>query len=127
MKATTGEWFKVAEDDLNAARLLINDEQLTSLAAFHCQQCIEKCLKAVLEENDLPFIKSHDLIRLNFVAGIPLTDHEKIILEILNEVYIDSRYPGDAGLLPQGKPAVTEISNFIGFCDALLRRIKHLF
>jgi HEPN domain-containing protein len=124
MKETTKEWLMLAEDDLIAAKKLVNEPRLTSLAAFHCQQCIEKCFKATIEETEKSPIKSHDLLRLQNHAEIQLSDSETDLLSILNEVYIDSRYPGDLGLLPQGKPTIPEIEKFILFCELIFQRIK---
>jgi len=64
MKQTTKDWLAVAEDDLLAAKTLSRDERLTSLVSFHCQQCLEKCFKAIIEEQNKPALKSHDLLRL---------------------------------------------------------------
>ena len=117
MKEATNDWFIAANDDLLAAKTLATDSRITNLAAFHCQQCLEKCFKAVIEEFENLTLKSHDLIRLQIAADIQLTDDELNLMEIINEVYIDARYPGDLGLLPHGKPSVDEIANFIQFCE----------
>jgi HEPN domain-containing protein len=124
MKQTTNDWFTAAEDDLLAAKTLVNDYRLTNLAAFHCQQCLEKSFKAIIEELENPAIKSHDLFRLQLAASIQLSDQEVNLLGVINEVYIDARYPGDLGLLPHGKPLVSEIESFILFCDTILIRLK---
>ena len=73
MKQTTKDWLTVAEDDLLAAKTLASEDRLTSLVAFHCQQCLEKCFKAMIEEQDKPSIKSHDLLRLQLIANIQLS------------------------------------------------------
>lgn len=124
MKQTTNDWLIVAEDDLLSAKALSTDERLTHVASFHCQQCIEKCLKAVIEEPNKPSIKSHDLIRLLLTINISLSENEMMLLSIINEVYIDSRYPGDLGLLPHGKPTKSEIEVFVQFCETIFYRIK---
>jgi HEPN domain-containing protein len=98
--------------------------RLTNLAAFHCQQCIEKCFKAVMEERDIQFIKSHDLLRLKALVKIPLDDPDLHTLRVINEVYIDSRYPGDLGLLPLGKPTSKEILSFIGLAEKIFYQTK---
>ncbi|HET6559750.1 MAG TPA: HEPN domain-containing protein [Prolixibacteraceae bacterium] len=113
-----------AEDDLLAAKTLMNDSRLTNVAAFLCQQCLEKCFKAMIEELEKGPIKSHDLFRLQKAANIELSENELNIMEIINEVYIDARYPGDLGLLPQGKPLISEIESFIQFCTTIFSRIK---
>ena len=50
MKKISEEWLKAAKDDLRVADKIITDETLTHMVAFHSQQCIEKSLKAVMEE-----------------------------------------------------------------------------
>ena len=126
MKQTTKDWLLIAEDDLLAAQKLAHEERLSNLVSFHCQQCIEKCFKALIEEKDKPFIKSHDLLRLQQIADFQLSKEETILLSMINEVYIDSRYPSDLGLLPHGKPTTSEIEAFIQFCENLLDRLKKL-
>ncbi len=124
MKPTTEEWLFAAEDDLLAAKKLAREERLTNVVSFHCQQCLEKCFKAVIEEKGNPSIKSHDLFRLQLYAKIQVSDSEMTLIGIINEVYIDSRYPGDMGLLPYGKPTFTEIDTFILLCETIYNRIK---
>lgn len=53
-------------------------------------------------------------------------DDEMIMLATINEVYIDARYPGDMGLMPQGKPTIAEANKFIIFSQAILERIQNL-
>jgi hypothetical protein len=80
--------------------------------------------KAIIEEQDKPSIKSHDLLRLQYYANIQLSVSETSLLEIINEVYIDARYPGDLGLLPNGKPTIHEIESFIQLCDTIFYRLR---
>jgi HEPN domain-containing protein len=124
MKETTKDWLTFAEEDLIAARTLSKDDRLTGMVSFHCQQCLEKCFKAVIEELDKTFLKSHDLLRLQLYAGIELSDQETFLLSMINEVYIDARYPGDMGLLPHGKPTIPEVNEFIELCEKILERIN---
>ncbi|HCY40862.1 MAG TPA: hypothetical protein DHV48_05825 [Prolixibacteraceae bacterium] len=123
MKQTTKEWFIAAEDDLLAAKKLGDEDRLTNVVAFHCQQCLEKCFKAAIEEQGMSAIKSHDLLRLQQNARLQLSEPEIILLTIINEVYIDARYPGDLGLLPHGKPTQAEVKTFIEFCETLYKKV----
>jgi HEPN domain-containing protein len=115
MKQTTNEWLLAAEDDLLTAEKLKYEDRLTNIVAFHCQQCLEKCLKALIEEQNLPSAKSHDLLRLREMADFTVSEQEFILLATINEVYIDARYPGDYGLMPQGKPTSSDTEEFIRF------------
>lgn len=124
MKPTTKEWLKAAKDDLDAAQTLVLKQNLTNLAAFHCQQCIEKCFKAILEEKNIQFKKSHDLLRLQSLINLNFNDSDNYLLQIINEVYIDSRYPGDQGLLPHGKPTQEETNSFINLSLKIYRQVN---
>jgi HEPN domain-containing protein len=113
MKQTTEEWLLLAAKNLSA------QNRLSNLTAFHCQQCIEKCFKEVMEEKEISFLKSYDLLRLQQLTNMELNDADTHILRILNEVYLDSRYPGDLGLLPHGKPLPEEIESFIRLTEKI--------
>ena len=41
MRAITREWLACAADDLAAARVLLAQEDLTNMAAFHAQQAVK--------------------------------------------------------------------------------------
>ena len=106
MKKTTA-WLEFADRDLEAAKKLVNYEYLANIVIFHSQQCVEKCLKAILEEHNqyLPKIhgvtKLYELVRKNTNISLPISDDE---LDLVDNVYIDARYPGNFGLLPSGFP-----------------------
>ena len=120
------EWLKAAYADLRVIEHIVDDEFLTHIVAFHAQQTIEKSLKAILEYESKRVPRVHKLQNLisKIDRELPL-DNE--ILEILDELYIDSRYPNDMGLLPYGKPTVEDAIVFYDFsrnifdivCDTL--------
>ena len=125
MKRQVEDWLLLADKDLRAAEILLDNEYpLTNIVAFHCQQTIEKYFKAFLIEMDTPIIRTHDLIRLNAMIkeikdlGI---DEEKLI--IINEVYIESRYPGELGLLPDGMPSEEQAKEFVAFAKEIKNAI----
>ena len=55
MKTLTQEWLNAARDDILTIEELIDSEHLTHIVAFHAEQAVEKCLKAILEEYDVEF------------------------------------------------------------------------
>jgi len=63
-------------------------------------------------------------LRLSDIIGIQLTEQETILLETINAVYIDARYPADLGLMPSGKPTLKEAENFIRFTETLFKKLK---
>jgi HEPN domain-containing protein len=113
MKKTTNDWFSSAESDLFLIQEIISRENLTHLSAFHAQQAIEKSFKAIIEEFELGFIKSHSLEMLyNKVKEHITSDINMDQLILLDQLYIDARYPGELGLLPDGKPSTKEAKDF---------------
>jgi HEPN domain-containing protein len=62
--ADTRAWLARARDDIRGADIdLAAAPPLLGDAAFHCQQAVEKALKAFLTWHDRPFRKTHDLGR----------------------------------------------------------------
>jgi len=49
MNTFAEEWLKSAQDDLITVQEIIDNELITNITAFHSQQCIEKCFKALLK------------------------------------------------------------------------------
>lgn len=113
MKPVTEAWLVKAGDDLEAIRVLRGNPQLTAVVAFHAQQCVEKCLKAVAEERMGTVPRVHDLRRLWEVVADQFPDSLNLdVLRELTDVYTDCRYPGDLGLLPSGKPTEQDTARF---------------
>jgi len=109
MKTTTKDWLNYAKTDLLNCELIINEEFLTNIVAFHPQQVVEKSFKALIEEKGLNIPRVHNLQRLFGV--IQSFIHEEIDmpkLVLLDSIYTSSRYPGDIGLMASGKPSLTE-------------------
>jgi HEPN domain-containing protein len=125
MKKSTKEWFKSSESDLLLIKEINSNESLTHLSAFHAQQAIEKSFKAVIEEFDIGFIKTHSLETLyNIVKDKILVKFDTDLLIILDQLYIDSRYPGELGLLPNGKPSVSEVKIFFDLANEVCKAAK---
>ena len=53
--------LRVARDDDAAARTLREAESPDSMVGFHCQQAVEKALKAVLAARGIEFPFTHDI------------------------------------------------------------------
>ncbi len=129
MKATTKDWLNFAEVDLKSCGKLLEDDFLTNSVAFPSPQTIEKCFKAVYEESGKSIPRIHNLLTL--YNGIPeeySIDLDEDLLEKTDEVYIESRYPGDIGILANGKPSVSEAKELYEFAglvyDLVLEKLK---
>ncbi len=97
MKAGTLEWIAKAEEDFAAADWLGRAPAASPAAiGFHCQQCAEKYLKAILLELGLTFARTHDLTLLgNAATGVhPQIGSILNDLQVLQPFSVQARYPG---------------------------------
>jgi len=109
MRKTTREWVRKAEHDFRGASKLHADKGgLNDLVCFHCQQCIEKYLKALLEETGLNIPRTHDLLRLlvDLQPTCPILVKLRRAFTILSEYAVDVRYPGDQSTKRQASSAL---------------------
>nr|MBP6822130.1 HEPN domain-containing protein [Acidobacteriota bacterium] len=66
MTPITMERIDKAEEDWNGAQTLYRAKHPGyNATCFHAQQCTEKYLKARLQEANIPFNKTHNLIQLH--------------------------------------------------------------
>ncbi len=99
----TLQWVDKAEHDLLAAEYMIQaaESMLTDIVCFHCQQCAEKYLKAMLVLLGVAFPKTHDIrLLLDLIPSrFPLNlSRERVVP--LNRYVIEGRYPGDWEPIP---------------------------
>lgn len=116
-----------AQDDLETIAEVVENPRLTNIVAFHAQQCIEKCFKALLEEREERVPNIHNLVTL--LAKVEGSLDESIdedLLERLNQLYIEARYPGERGLLPEGKPPPDEAHRFYQFTQSIYEQIQRV-
>lgn len=126
MKEMTNEWLKAAKDDLDTIEEIIEQHHLTNIVVFHAQQAVEKCFKAILEENEIEIVKIHKLETLySKLKSYIKFEIDLQLIKRLDEVYIESRYPGDIGLLPNGKPSFEEANEFYEFAKSIYKGIKN--
>ena len=110
------EWLKAARLDLDSIPYILHVEHLTPVVAFHAQQSVEKSLKALLEFKGCHIPKTHKLQTL-FDTAEPEFEIDEEILLVLDDLYIDARYPGDFGLLPDGMPSLEHAKKFYRFAE----------
>jgi HEPN domain-containing protein len=90
------EWIKKADHDLGSAKIIyLHLPDYFDTIAFHCQQAVEKSIKAILVFFKIEFQRSHDLVYL-----LELLSRKIEIDEIkfrnaftLNNYAVQIRYP----------------------------------
>ncbi|MDE0426976.1 MAG: HEPN domain-containing protein [Candidatus Poribacteria bacterium] len=93
------EWVEKAEEDYSIAELARQASRpFHNSICFHAQQCIEKYLKAWLQEADVPVPRTHDLEELLALIEptLPAWAQWQPDFKRITEYAVDSRYPGDS-------------------------------
>lgn len=98
MNPLTLEWVELADADYVTARREFRARKLPNYGAacFHAQQCAAKYLKALLQEHDIPFGRTHDLVEL-LDKVVPLSAEWELLrpeLRDLTGFAVQARYPG---------------------------------
>lgn len=91
------EWMEYASEDLAAATVLTDDGTCLNAAGFHCQQTIEKSVKAYLLFISGRNFDGHNLSWLVRQAAKFNSEFSKFMAYTakLNRYYIECRYPSD--------------------------------
>lgn len=94
--------------------------------AFHAQQAIEKSLKALIEEKGERIPRIHSLSKLFDLCSTFLDfKFDESLIIALDSLYIESRYTGEFGLLPNGKPSQKQSQLFYDFADEVYNVVKY--
>lgn len=119
------EWVIKANQDLEAAETLYKSRKANEIICFHCQQAVEKYLKALLVYGNIYFEKSHNLWVLAKKA-MQLEPNFRLFekqLKTLDAYYISTRYPGEAVEISraEAKEALNTTKELIGFTKLRLK------
>jgi len=99
MKPPTTEWVKKAEGDFltTGRELRARKSPNYDAVCFHAQQCAEKYLKAVLQENDKQIPKIHNLVELMILCEEvdPSFEMLRADLVTMERYSVRTRYPGE--------------------------------
>ncbi len=119
------DWLEMAARDLLAARLLIEQGQCLEIAGFHCQQCMEKTLKAYLIAVTGRLVDGHNLtwlLRQAIRARADFLTFMDYAAE-MNRLYIEARYPSDRELTLSAEEADsmrrTAAAVYTAVCDEI--------
>ena len=119
------QWIDRAARDLDAAEQLGRQpDRFQYIVAFHCQQSVEKYLKAVLVWRQVEFSKTHDIRKLLNALATPEPQLAEALgdADALTPFGVEGRYPGDAPeLLPGGERDVLAIARRVQ--DGVMSRL----
>jgi len=123
--SNTREWLRRTKEDLDAAALVVTvPSPLVRTALFHCQQAVEKAMKAFLTWHDASFREVHNLeelgescIRLDSTLASAVTR-----VTVLTKYAVRFRYPG-APYEPDVEEAQEAMGLARGFVDTVLAKL----
>ncbi len=112
MKPLTREWVKKAEGDFISAQREFRARKAPNYdaACFHAQQCAEKYLKAILQEHNIVFGKTHNLLALlDLILPVdPSWEMLRLHFQALTTFAVDIRYPGEFANKEMAREAVKQ-------------------
>jgi HEPN domain-containing protein/predicted nucleotidyltransferase len=113
----TLEWVQKAEGDYTVAQQAENP--VHDAICFHAQQCIEKYLKAWLQERNIPFPRTHDLKELleMIVPSVPVWQVWEPDFSLLSKHAVTTRYLGASATADNAAHAAR-------ICDGVRRAVR---
>jgi len=96
MREIVQEWVEKGNSDFLAAKTLVQKEGLENQTGFHCQQAIEKWLKAYLIKHGEEIQTIHDLMALVIYCEKydPAFKELEPLVEGISDFAVEFRYPG---------------------------------
>lgn len=98
MNGPLSEWIEKAEEDYRGAVRMMpyRKNPTSSVICFHCQQCVEKYLKACAVRLGFPVLHIHHLERLldHILPGLPALNSLRADVLTVNPFGVAPRYPG---------------------------------
>lgn len=97
MREIVREWVDKGNSDFIAAKILAPNKGVENQTGFHCQQAIEKWLKAYLIKQGEEIRKIHDLTALviDCEKFDPSFQELELIVEGITDFAVEFRYPGE--------------------------------
>ena len=120
MNPLAREWIEKAEEDYAALKWQQQSPVPTyNLICFLSQQCVEKYLKAWLQEADIPFARTHDLGTLldPIIPIVPAWHAWRSDVSNLSKYAVNSRYPG-------GSATATDAEQATAICIQVRQAIR---
>ena len=120
------DWLYHAYQDLLSAKVLIDDKRLYEQVDFHCQQAMEKSLKAFLLYKSHRLFDGHNLTWLCKQAAMLDSEFTDWIEKStqLNRFYIETHYPADIPANITRDFADTVLTDTQELVDVVCERIK---
>lgn len=120
MNPLTLEWIERAEGDFTVAKEnQQGNNPVNHVICFLAQQCVEKYLKAWLQEMNIPIIRTHNLTQLLdlILPTIPEWKAWKSELSDLSEFAVETRYLADS-------PSHNDVERSMETCEKVRNAVR---
>lgn len=126
MKEQTEKWLEYADDNLQSAKLLF-ENQLFNPCLQNVQQAVEKMLKAVLIESGIKIKKTHSINELVMILRkhgrkVDISEDDR---DLLDSIYMPSKYPVGS-VLPDFEPDIQICRKCIAIAESLRETVNNL-
>lgn len=120
------QWLEKAGSDWTTVEVLVSDKRSPAVAVcFHCQQYVEKLVKAALTLRQIEAPRTHDIRRLCELAIGEVPGLSALLddADVLSVYAVQSRYPGEPQVVTpdEMQNAIDIVEKFAAVLLPLLR------
>lgn len=124
MKDQTKKWLEYADENLQSAKVLL-DNELFNPCLQNVQQSVEKMLKAVLAESGIKIKKTHSINELVTILAengmeVNIEEDER---DLIDSIYLPSKYP-IGGILPDFEPDMQTCLQCVAVAERVRESVK---
>lgn len=114
-------WFAKADEDLYATEILFRNDPnfVLNVIGFHCQQSVEKYLKAFLIFKEHDFDYKHNLYYLLNLCSDFDIEFKEFEVGNLSRFAVDQRYPDEAY-----EPTIEEALGYLEIAKAIKKLVR---
>lgn len=124
-KTHAAEWLEKSYHDLDSAKILFESGHYTDTIGYILHQSIEKIFKSWLAYQNVPIVKTHNLIELYEVtdAVLDLNEDEIEFLAIATTYYTKQRYPSPHKRLPPKEEIKAVLDLATGLMESVCQQL----
>ncbi len=118
------EWLDKAIRDLRSAKVLFEHDCGNDYVAFHCQQTIEKALKALIIYLYATLEQGHSLLYLCKKVMVQRGEFSQYLKDcaFVSQYYIETRYPNENAIVVSNE----EAENCLNIAENILNAVKEV-
>ncbi|MEG1008641.1 MAG: HEPN domain-containing protein [Clostridia bacterium] len=120
-KEYINEWIKKANKDVYAADIMNEAGNAEEIVCFHCEQAIEKLLKAYMIYKNEEILKTHNLNKLFLICSKYNDFFSTYIHTNITEYAVEIRYPDSRDI-----PSTDEVKETMKTMYIIINKINEL-